>query len=167
MAKASKFQKRIIDRHADITNKRRRLNVALFAPLQHLNEATRFKFANTAAEQHFADAKWLGRNDRERYKRLEKKYRDRLSLLEVTETEDEDIFASDSERKALYEYLAEINAELGEMYTDMADPTYWDSMFASVADGINDRSEVYSRLASNHHQLAANNELLALSLIHI
>ena len=164
LAKASFRQKKLIDRHADISNKRRRLNVALFAPLQHLNEASREKYAamnSVAKADHFASNKLLGRNDRERFKKLERLYRDRLAVLEVNETEDNDIFASDTERKALYQYLADINTELGKMYTSMSEQTYWDGMFEGFAQSLNDKSAVYDQLASNHHQIAANNELLA------
>jgi len=44
----------------------------------------------------------------------------RLAMLELSENEDEDLFANDSERKALYQTLADINQELGVMYTDMS-----------------------------------------------
>ncbi len=163
LAKASLRQKRLIDRHADITNKRRRLNVALFAPLQHLNEASREKYAPMSAVQaeHFADNKMLGRSDRERFKQLERLYRDRLAVLETTETQDEDLFANDTERKALYQHLADVNTELGEMYTDMSDQTYWSGMFAGFAQSLRGKSAVYNTLASNHHQIATNNQLLA------
>jgi len=123
LAKAALRQKRLIDRHADISNKRRRLNVALFAPLQQLNEASRDKYSSMseAQSQHFANNKMLGRSDRERFKQLERLYRDRLAVLEVTDTQDNDIFANDSERKALYQTLADVNKELGIMYTAMSD----------------------------------------------
>ena len=44
----------------------------------------------------------------------------RLAVLELSENEDEDMFANDSKCKALYQTLADINQELGVMYTDMS-----------------------------------------------
>jgi len=163
LARASFRQKRLIDRHADISNKRRRLNVALFAPLQHLNDASLEKHTQLGSTlaSHFDDNKMMGRSDRERFKQLERLYRERLAVLEADDTQDEDLFANDSERKALYQYLADVNAELGEMYTSMSDQTYWDGMFNGFAESLNDKSAVYNQLASNHYQIAANNELLA------
>jgi RHS repeat-associated protein len=163
LAKASFRQKRLIDRHADISNKRRRLNVALFAPLQHLNDASLEKHSQleTPLVSHLAENKMLGRSDRQRFEQLERLYRQRLAVLETDETHDQDLFASDTERKALYQYLAEVNAELGDMYTDMSDQSYWDGMFTGFAASLNDKSAVYSQLASNHNQIAANNQLLA------
>ncbi len=163
LARASFRQKRLIDRHADISNKRRRLNVALFAPLQHLNNASLEKHTalGTTLASHFAENKMMGRSERARFRQLERLYRERLAVLEADESEDEDLFANDTERKALYQYLTDVNAELGAMYTGMSDQSYWDQMFNGFAESLNSKSAIYDKLASNHHQLAANNELLA------
>ncbi len=163
-AYASQRHRRLFGRHADVSQKLRRLNKALYTPLQLLNVAAAEK--HTLAEQgtlasHFEGHSEAGLGEKTRLRELEKVYRARVLEIADLDQNASDGLTNNADRKQIYEYLSQINSEMSEMYTDMGDQSYWDDMYLSFTSTLTDKSSIYNQLSINHDKIANNNELLA------